>query len=505
ISHAVDVSLFGMNAGAHHLLNVLLHLINSLLVFAVFRKMTGRLWASLIIAALFAVHPTHVESVAWIAERKDVLSAMFWLLTMWVYVRFVRKSDAEKEKRREGGRKTVIAGENIKGWTNSFSTFLLFSASYLIVVVLFALGLMAKPMLVTLPCVLLLCDLWPLGRLRNVKDALPLIVEKLPLFAISIASSVVTFFAQHSQGAVQSLDALPITTRFVNAIVAYGKYIVMFVYPADLAVWYPYENDVPNWEISGSVLLLIGLTGLCVWQIKKRPFLLFGWLWFLGTLVPVIGIVQVGSQGLADRYTYIPFIGLFIMAVWGASSFVEDRGLSRILYEGAALVAIIALTIFANRQVSHWQNNETLYRHALAVTTNNYLISHNLCHDLMLQGRLAEAEPLCQRAVDISPDYAEAFNTLGVVQLQQGKYPEAEKNFSEAIKYAPDYAYGWLNLAHSEALQRRPDEADTNLQKAIELSGNANDVVFADTLYDLGVAYLEKRIMNGQLKTSVAC
>jgi len=266
----------------------------------------------------------------------------------------------------------------------------------------------------------------------------------------------------------------------------------MYVYPADLAVWYPYDGNMANWQISGSVLLLIGLSALSIWQVKKRPFLLFGWLWFLGTLVPVIGIIQVGSQGLADRYTYIPFIGLFVMSVWAAASVVEEAGFSRILYEAAAVVAIVILAVFAHRQVLHWQNNETLYRHTLAVTVNNHLISHNLCHDLMMQDRPAEAEPLCQRAVEIVPDFAGAYNTLGVVQLKEGKFAEAEANFARSARYAPDYMYAWVNLAHSQALLGRPDEAESNLQHGIDLSSDPNDGVFADTFGDLAKAFLEQ-------------
>ena len=457
LSHALDVSLFGVEAGPHHLVNVAFHLINSLLVFAVFRRMAGRHWASLVVAALFAVHPAHVESVAWISERKDVLSTLFWLLTMLAYVSYTRK----------------------RHWT-----------VYVLTLVPFGLGLLAKPMLVTLPCVLLLCDYWPLGRLRTAKDGMWLVTEKLPMFAMSAALSVVTFFAQRSQGAVQSLEALSLATRLTNAIVAYGKYLVMYVYPADLSVWYPYDGNIPNWQIYGSVLLLIGLTVLSIWQIRKRPFLIFGWLWFLGTLVPVIGIIQVGAQALADRYTYIPYIGLFVMSIWGAASLIEETGFSRVLYEVVSVIAIVILAVFAHRQVLYWQSNETLYRHALSVTVNNHLLSHNLCHDLMTQGRLEEAEALCRRAVEIVPDFAGAYNTLGVVQLKERKYAEAEESFSAATRYLPDYEYAWLNLAHSQALQGLPDEAESTLQHAVELSNNTKDGAFADTYGDLGKAYL---------------
>ena len=454
LSHSLDVTLFGMNAGEHHLVNVAFHTVNSLLAFAVFRKMTGRFWPSLVVAALFAVHPAHVESVAWVAERKDVLSTMFWLLTMWAYVRAQRVSIA--------------------------------------VVILFALGLMAKPMLVTLPFVLLLCDFWPFGRLRNIKDLPALILEKLPLLALSAAASVVTFVAQHSVGSVQSLDVLPLSIRFTNAIVSYAKYIVMMVYPADLAVWYPYEQDIPNWEISGSVLLLIGVTALCVWQFRQRPFLIFGWLWFLGTLVPVIGIVQVGGQSLADRYTYIPYFGLFVMIVWGADSLARDRGFGRYAYETAALVMIVAFTVVAHWQADHWQDNETLYRHALSVTADNFLVDHNLCHDLLTQNRLDEAEPLCRRAIELNTEYGEAYNTLGIILFDRGNFAEAEKSFNECLKYSPAYVFAWLNLSRSQARQARPIDAESSIQTAMQLNNGQADGSFADAFYDAAEAFAEQ-------------
>jgi tetratricopeptide (TPR) repeat protein len=477
ISHALDVSLFGMNPSMHHLVNIIFHAANSILAFIVFRKMTGRDWESLAVAALFAVHPTHVESVAWIAERKDVLSTFFWLLTMWAYVRFTRTRSREEED--EASSKNDDADR-------------LISFSYFLVIVLFALGLMAKPMLVTLPFALLLCDFWPLGRLRSWKDLLRLIVEKIPLFILSAAASIVTFFAQRSVSAVVPLDALPVSQRLGNTLVSYVKYIVMLFYPADLGVLYPYEWNGQNWEIYSSLAVLLAVTVVCLWQLKKRPFLLFGWLWFLGTLVPVIGIVQVGSQALADRYTYIPYFGLFVMIIWGASSLVRERGFGRYTFEIATVVAIAIFAVLAVRQASLWRNNETLYTHTLAVTTNNHLIAHNLCHYYMTLDRLDEAEPLCRQAVEINPQYTEAFNTLGVIQIKQGRYSDAEQNFRKSIELAPTYVNGWLNLSQSLSRQGKAEEAEQSFQKAIESNGGATNEVFSSALNDLANALGEQ-------------
>ena len=285
ISHQLDATLFGLNAGGHHATNVIFHLINSILAFVVFNKYTNCFWKSAVVAALFAVHPMHVESVAWISERKDVLSTMFWFLTMWTYFGYV-KNDKSRN-------------------------------CYLLTLLLFILGLMSKPMLVTLPFVLLLMDYGFLERLKSRHDLKSLVIEKIPFFALSAISSYITILAQKSEGAIQSLEFLPFQTRLLNAVVSYAKYIVSFFYPVKLSVWYPYDENFAVWQIAGSMVLLLAITAFCIWQIRQRKYLLTGWLWFLGTLIPVIGLVQVGSQPIADRYTYIPYFGLFIMLVWG--------------------------------------------------------------------------------------------------------------------------------------------------------------------------------------------
>ncbi len=479
LSHILDIKFFGLNAGGHHATNIILHLINSALAFAVFRKMTGSFWKSAIVAALFAVHPTHVESVAWIAERKDVLSTMFWLLTMFAYLNY-----CDMATRRHGDTENEIAASPRR----------LFSASYLLTLLLFALGLMAKPMLVTLPFVFLLMDFWSLERLKRLKDLPALLVEKIPFFVLSAVSSYVTILAQRTVGAVETLDYLPLGTRFFNALVAYAKYILTLFYPAKLAVWYPYDRDFPMWQIIGAIVLLVGVTALCLWQIRERKYLLMGWLWFLGTLVPVIGIVQVGSQPMADRYTYIPYFGLFIMLVWGIgdvfAKFNFNKNILRVLFSAA----IIIFAVISFKQTSLWRNNEILYKHALAVTKDNYLISYNLCYTLMLEDRLDEAEPYCFTTLRLKPNFYEAQNTLGILELKRGRNAEAEKYFQEALKLAPGYGLVYANLSIAQALLKRPEEAEASLEKAVRLSANSiNNEVWINALNDLALAYTEQK------------
>jgi tetratricopeptide (TPR) repeat protein len=363
------------------------------------------------------------------------------------------------------------------------------STSYWLVVLLFALGLMAKPMLVTLPFVLLLCDYWPLARIKTLKDLWLRIFEKLPLFALSAASSVVTFLAQRSLGAVETLDYLPIGTRLLNALVSYAKYFVMLFYPADLAVLYPYDKAIPNWQVAGAVLLLIGISTMCISQRRHRPFLIVGWLWFLGTLVPVIGVMQVGSQGLADRYTYIPYIGLFVMIVWGASSLTGEIGFLKRAFSVAAAVAVLVFSGLAIRQVSYWRDNESLYRHTLSVTTNNNLIEHNLCHYFVMRDRLDEAEPLCRQAIEQNPDYNEPYNTLGILEFKRYKFADAELDFRNALDRSPTYVFAYVNLAQAQARQGKAAEAENSMAEAVKYNNGQASPFFAAALSDTAAAY----------------
>jgi tetratricopeptide (TPR) repeat protein len=498
LSHMLDIRLFGLNAGGHHATNIILHLINSCLTFVVFRKMTGCFWRSAALAALFAVHPAHVESVAWVAERKDVLSTMLWLLTMFAYVRYAESPVSSPKSQVENN--ADISGnadenneknkdENKLGtWDSGLGT-----KFYALTLILFALGLMAKPMLVTLPFVLLLMDFWSLERLKTLKDLPRLLIEKLPFFLLSAVSSYITILAQRSVGAVESLEYLPLGTRFLNALVSYAKYVLTLFYPAKLAVWYPYDRDFPAWQIGGAILLLAGVTALCVWQMRARKYLLMGWLWFLGTLVPVIGIVQVGAQPLADRYTYIPYFGLFVMLVWGLSDLFEKFRLNRNILYAALAAGVIIFAVLSFRQTALWRNNEILYKHTLAVTKDNFLISHNLCHSLTMENRLDEAEGFCRESIEANPDYYVVYNTLGFMNLKRGQTEEAERNFQEALRREPDYALGYANLSVAQSLLGKPEEAETNLEKSVRMSGDTvRPEVFIGALNDLAAAYAAK-------------
>ncbi|MCD9188435.1 MAG: tetratricopeptide repeat protein [Pyrinomonadaceae bacterium] len=512
VSHLIDVELYGANPGGHHATNIVFHLLNSILAFTVFKKMTGSFWKSAIVAALFAVHPAHVESVAWVSERKDVLSTMFWLLTMFVYLKYAEsKNETTRERANAGTRSSEefvnseeIVSENAEGNENdnekddanraapprrplSASYFYLFLLS-----AVFALGLMTKPMLVTLPFVLLLMDFWALERLKTLRDLPALIIEKIPLFVLTAASSYITFIAQRTGGSVESLDFLPLGTRIVNAMLSYAKYTGMLFYPVKLGVWYPYDRDFPAWQIAVAVVFIIGMTALCLWQIRTRKYLLMGWLWFLGTLVPVIGLVQVGSQPLADRYTYVPYFGLFIMLVWGASDLFEYFRLNKNVFYGLSGAFVLVLTILAFNQTTYWRNNEILYKHTLSVTQKNFLISHNLCHHLTLEERMDEAEPFCVQSIADNPTYFEVYNTLGILKLKQKQYEESEKNFKECLKLEPNYASAYSNLAIAQIMQDKPEEAELNLQKAANLPNNIPPETFATVLSDLAARYAKK-------------
>ncbi len=472
LSLALDVHLFGASPGMHHVVNVILHLLNSILVFVVFRRMTGAYWASAAIAALFAVHPMHVESVAWISERKDLLATTFWLLSIWLYVLW------NKDGSRPGG---------------SF---------YIASLGMFVLGLMSKPMVITLPFVLLLCDIWPLKRTREAsrKVFAGLILEKIPFFLLSIVSAFLTVAAQRSVSAVESLGALPLDLRIQNAIFSYAKYITSAFYPAGLAVWYPYDRDLSLAAVGAAFAFLIAISAACVWQFPRRKYLMFGWLWFVGTLVPVIGIVQVGGQSMADRYTYIPYIGLFVMVVFGAAELFESLKLDKRIPAGLAVASIVGLAVPAYFQTTYWRSNETLYIRALAVTEKNFLVEQNYCHTLMQQDRLDEAERLCRASLDHKPNHFEALNTLGIISFKRNDYAAAESLFRSAINSGRGHPLTYSNLALAQILQGKPSEGEANLQRAAELSGpQISPMVFVNTLKTL----VDEHLKQGNIEKAI--
>lgn len=451
LSHMLDCELYGLDARGHHLTSLLLHLANVWLLFEVLRRMTGALGASALVAALFGIHPTHVESVAWIAERKDVLSGLFFLLTLGAWHRWVEARTLR---------------------------------SYLLAVLLFACGLLSKPMLVTLPCVLLLLDVWPLGRLRA--GLRPLLVEKIPFFVLSAASSAVTIYAQ--QGSLATLQAVSIGRRVANALVAYVAYLGKTFWPAKLAVFYPLPPAVPPWKALAAGALLAAVTALAVWRLRRQPHLAVGWLWFLGMLVPVIGFLQVGRQAMADRYTYLPSIGLFVAVVWGTAELVAARKPLRIAVAGGALAGIAALSVAAHAQAGTWKDNLTLFRHALAVTENNYLAHLNVAITLSREGG-DEAEALhhFREVLRLQPNLAEGHAAMATALRRWGRPAEALPPARRAVQLKPERARFRHTLATILEDLGRKDEAIVQLRAAVERSPR-----LADARYGLGLLLQEK-------------
>ena len=417
ISLMLDWSIGGPGARVFHLTNLILHLANVLLLFFLLDRTTDRRWPSAVTAALFAIHPLHVESVAWIAERKDVLSTLFLLLTIAAYVGFVERP----------GRVRRLA-----------------------VVLLFALGLLAKPMLVTLPVLLLMLDAWPLRRKEPWRH---LVDEKMPLLALSIASGVVTLVAQWRGGTVGSLAGYPLGVRVANAVVATATYLGQTIWPARLAVFYPHPGaSLAAWTVAASAVALVALTLWTIRVRRSRPYLLFGWAWYLVTLAPVVGIVQVGWQARADRYTYIPLIGIFLGVVWAVSDRFADRPA---LLSSMASAAIVMLGIGAFVQAGYWRDSETLFRHALAVTVDNAVAHNDLGTALLRRQLLSQAQEHFAAAVRIDPAFAEAHSNLGVALGRQGRIDEAILEFRRALDLEPDYPDARRNLERAEAIQHR--------------------------------------------------
>jgi len=447
LSHMLDVQLYGINAGPHHLTSLFIHLANTLLLFLVFRKMTGMIWQSGLLAVLFAIHPLHVESVAWISERKDVLSTFFWLLAMWSYARYAEHPGLIR---------------------------------YLTIFIFFILGLMTKPMLVTLPFVFLLLDYWPLQRfkLKDEYDAIiksgsqlpviKLIWEKTPFFILSITASTIAVFAQHSKGTVASFDRFPLSVRIENSIVSYANYIKKMIWPDNLAAFYPHPGNLSVWDIAGSCLLLILITFIAIRSIRRRPWFMVGWLWYIGTLIPVIGIVQVGLQAMADRYTYIPLIGLFIVIAWGVPELAIRWRFKKPIFMAITTAILLALMVISWLQVRYWADNISLYEHALDVTTDNYLAHTGLGNELTTRGRLDDAVIHYLEALRIRPNYAEVHYNLGHVLSIKGKKEEAVEHFRRAIQIKPEYAEAHDYLGYELAGQGNRQEAIKHFRKAVK-------------------------------------
>lgn len=475
LSHMLDCSLFGLNPAGPHLMNGLLHALNATLLFLVLNRMTRRIWLSAIVAALFAWHPLRVESVAWIAERKDALSVFFGLLAIAAYGRYAERRAAPTGK--PGAR-------DASAWSWYGLAWLGFAAS-----------LMSKATFVTLPCALLLFDLWPLNRIPRGDNARwkivlarlgSLAVEKLPFFALSLAVSIVTIRAQRDFGAVVSLESLPLGVRSANALVACVGYLKNTFLPVELALFYPHPRHIPLVKIAGSAALLILITAAAARCWRTRPYLAVGWLWFLGTLAPVIGIVQVGRQAMADRYTYIPHIGLFIALVWAASEWLRrrDQIVAGVYGTAAALFLCAGLSL---RQSVYWKNSINLFERSLAVTENNSLAHNNLGAAYAVDGRVDDAIAQYREALRIWPGYAKAHHNLGTEYSKQGLSDEAIKRFRESIRLDDRHADAHYNLGIELSRRGQWEEAARSFRKTLELEPNN-----AKAHTDLGVTFAQR-------------
>jgi tetratricopeptide (TPR) repeat protein len=452
-SHMFDCQLFGVKAWWPHLVNLLLHAANTVLLFRLFQRMTGAVWRSAAVAALFALHPLHVESVAWVAERKDVLSTLFWFLTTWAYLRYAEEFKVQSSKLK------VFYGLSL---------------------LFFALGLMSKPMLVTVPFTFLLLDYWPLGRMKSGVTAWRLAAEKIPYFLLSAASCVVTFLVQEHGGAVLRLQDFPLGSRLGNALVSYVRYIELMFWPRHLAGLYLRSGQWPLWEVAPAALWLLAVSVLVLAQWRRRPYLAVGWFWYVGTLVPVIGLVQVGMQAIADRYTYVPLIGLFVILVWGGWELAGAWRLTKFAPAAmaAALAACAALTV---HQEFYWKDSEALFKRMIDATPNNYMARYNLGNFYSKANRTNEAISNLTAAVEGEPNYADAHNNLGAILLDQKRYDEAIPHYRTAVRVHPEFLY-YFNLANAlaDAASARHDtnafaEAAQTYQQALQLNPGSSD------------------------------
>ncbi len=447
LSHMVDYELFGMNAGRHHLTNLFFHIANTLLLFLLLCRLTGAEWRSGFVAALFALHPLHVESVAWVAERKDVLSTFFWLLAIWSYAWYAQRPGILR---------------------------------HLVVLIFLAFGLMAKPMLVTLPFVFLLLDYWPLRRFHlsgsdnesasSDKFPLQLLWEKIPFFLLMAASCLVTYFVQQRGGAVSTLDAFPLGLRIENAVASYVIYIGKMLWPSHLAVFYPHPEAIPWWMTVGASIFLVGVTLLVLRFLRSRPYLAVGWFIYLGTIVPVIGLVQVGSQALADRYTYVPLIGLFIMLAWLVPELVAERTRLKTTVAVAAAVIVLVLAASTWKQLHYWTDTISLFGHAIRVTENNYIAQDGLGSALLEKGKIDEALSHIREAVRINPNHAQAQYNLGVALTYEQKTDDSIDHFRRAVQLDPEYEKAYNNLGEELIRKGQMSEAILALNEALRIN-----------------------------------
>jgi protein O-mannosyl-transferase len=457
LSHMMDCQLFGLNAGAHHLMNLFFHIVNVILLFMALNLMTGAPWESGFAAALFALHPINVDSVAWIAERKNLLATTFWMLTMLAYIRYARKPDILR---------------------------------YLTVFCTLALGLLAKPMLVTLPCVLLLLDFWPLGRMELGQQRIPakhpdsgpafqnagmmrLVMEKIPFLALSIGVIIISMFSLQANNQIIDTVVAPIILRIENALVSYLMYLWKMVWPFNFSVYYPFPQTIPFWQSLCAAMFLILVSALVVLRSKKSPYILTGWLWYLGTLLPVIGIVQGGLwPAMADRWAYIPLIGIFIIIAWGSDEIMEHWRYKLKILRPSAVIIVFTLASLTFIQAGHWKNTTSLFEHALRVTPNSCFVQNIIGNEREIQCQIDKAITHYELALQINPSFAEAHYNLGNVLVKNGKIKDAIRHFHRAIQLEPELAAPYNNLANIFYTQGEIDEAIGYYQRALDLEPN---------------------------------
>ncbi|MEO5361499.1 MAG: tetratricopeptide repeat protein [Nitrospirota bacterium] len=436
VSHMLDVSIFGLWPGGHHLTNVAFHAMNASFLFLFFTSVTGAMWRSFIIAAVFAFHPMHVESVAWVAERKDVLSAFFWISAMCAYVFYVRRPAPGR---------------------------------YAVVLCCFVLGLMSKQVIVMLPLVLLLLDYWPLGRFDTTRPAASLFIEKLPFVVLSALASVITIYVQKAGGSVATLSTLTLKLRMENVFVSYVKYIIRLFYPAGLGIMYRHPTDYPVWQVFGAVIVVVGVTVFAIAQMRHRPWLFTGWFWYICTLLPTIGAVKVGISYMADRYSYMPYVGLLIILSMAVPAGALSSGTLRRITAITAAAAILMSVILTNKQLKYWRNSIALFTRAVDTAKDSYFAYYSLGYALHNTQRFSEAESALKTAVTIKPDYPEALLNLGMVMLRQDKLKESHEVFLRAITAAPTMSEAYNGAGVALMNMGRLNEAAGYFKRALAL------------------------------------
>ena len=470
LSHMLDAELYGLNPAGHHYTNIAFHIANTLILFFILFRMTGALWKSAFVATLFALHPLHVESVAWVSERKDVLSTFFGLMTIGTYYRYIKAPDFK---------------------------------NYLLVIIFLILGLMSKPMLVSLPFVLLLIDFWPLKRIQfknnydlqsekstyyGFKGFYQLIVEKIPLFILSLISCVLTFIVQKSGGAVVPLEVLPLKTRIANALISYVSYVLKAIWPDKLAYYYPYSiNAFSAFQICGAALLITSVIFGAIYLSRQYPYLVVGIFWYFGTLVPVIGLVQVTNQAMADRYTYIPLIGLFIVVAWGVPDILKKWHYRKIFLCVSAIIILSSLTIRAFYQTRHWKNSISLFENAVKVTEHNYHALNNLATSLAKKGRYDKAFLYLNQSLKINPQRKDVRMNLANILFLLGKPDEALSQYREVLQTDPKNADAHYNIAYVFSSQKNYNEAVLHYKETLRI-----DPEYSKAHYYLGNVYLNQ-------------